>query len=235
MADADNTTQEEPQQEEEQQQQEVAAETEDAVETEDTKETEDNDTTAQQEPQQKEARKESGSEGEKSSKIGVLTWVIMTVIVALCAGSGFVLARLLADSEKPETAQSSQTSEPSYQASPKIDDSAAASKSSWYYDLKPVVANLDEKGTTHYVRAAITMEINPAVDQETGIAFIDEKTPVLTNWLALYLANLGLGDATGNENLKRIQSEILDAFNKILFPDAKPQIKHIFFKEFVVQ
>lgn len=222
MADADNTTQEEPQQEE-QQQQEVAAETED------------NDTTAQEEPQQQEARKESGSGDKKSSKIGALTWGIMVAIVVLCAGSGFLLARLLAGSEIPETAQSSQTSEPSYQASPKIDDSAAASKSSWYYDLKPVVANLDEQGVTRYVRAAITMEISPAVDQETGIAFIDEKMPVLTNWIALYLANLGLEDATGNENLKRIQSEMLNAFNKLLFPDAKPQIKHIFFKEFVVQ
>jgi len=247
MADADDTAQEEPQQKE-LGQQEDAAETEDndtttqqeeeqqevATETEDT-ETKGNDTTAQEEPQQKEVRKEVSSEGEKSSKIGVLTWVIMALIVALCAGSGFVLGRLFADPEKPETVQSPQASEPSYQASPKIDESAAASKKSWYYDVKPVVANLDEQGATRYVRAAITLEISPAVDQETGTAFIEEKTPVLTNWIALYLANLSLEDATGNRNLKRIQSQILDAFNEILFPDVKPQIKQVFFKEFVVQ
>ncbi|GAH72149.1 unnamed protein product, partial [marine sediment metagenome] len=112
---------------------------------------------------------------------------------------------------------------------------AVGSQKTWYYELEPVVANLDVPGITRYVRAAITLEISAEVDQEKGIAFLEEKKPVLTNWLTIYLASLTLEDIRGDRNLRRIQSQILDSFNEKLFPDARPQIKHILFKEFAIQ
>ena len=57
----------------------------------------------------------------------------------------------------------------------------------------------------------------------------------MTNWLTIYLASLSLGDIRGDKNLRRIQSQITDAFNEILFPDAKPQIENVLFKEFPIQ
>jgi flagellar basal body-associated protein FliL len=73
------------------------------------------------------------------------------------------------------------------------------------------------------------------VDEKDGNVFLDEKKPIITNWLTVYLASLSLGDIRGESNLKRIQSQILDAFNEKLFPDSKPKIKNILFKEFAVQ
>jgi flagellar basal body-associated protein FliL len=74
------------------------------------------------------------------------------------------------------------------------------------------------------------------MDKQKYTAFLDEeKKPTLTNWLTIYLAGLTLEDIRGDKNLRRIQSQILDAFNEQLFPDAKPQIKHILFKEFAIQ
>ena len=61
------------------------------------------------------------------------------------------------------------------------------------------------------------------------------KGPILTNWLTIYLASLGLEDIRGDRNLKRIQAQILDAFNDQLFPDEKPKIKRILFREFAIQ
>ncbi len=109
------------------------------------------------------------------------------------------------------------------------------SQEGWYYDLEPVTANLDEPGVIRYVRAALTLEINSEVDQEKGRAFLNEKKPILTNWLTVYLTSLGLDDIRGDMNLKRIQSQILDALNEKLFPDSKPKIKRILFKEFAIQ
>ena len=77
--------------------------------------------------------------------------------------------------------------------------------------------------------------MNPEIDVKKGTAFIEEKKPILTNWLTIYLAGLSLEDIRGDRNLKRIQSQIVDAFNEKLFPDAKPQIKTILFKEFAIQ
>ena len=113
-------------------------------------------------------------------------------------------------------------------------DLETGSNDTWYYDLEPVVANLDEPSVTRYVRAAIKLEINSAMEQDKGEKHLEDKKPILTNWLTIYLAGLTLEDARGDRNLKRIQSQILDAFNEKLFPDAKPQIKRILFNEFVV-
>ncbi|MHC4570546.1 MAG: flagellar basal body-associated FliL family protein [Planctomycetota bacterium] len=172
---------------------------------------------------------------EKAPGGGILPWIIMAVIVAVCAGAGFGLGRLFARPRIPETAETSQEDKPAPPQELRPDDSATDAKTNWYYDFEPVVANLDVPGVTRYVRATLTLEISRDVDKNKGTDFINEKKPVLTNWLTIYLASLTLEDIRGNRNLKRIQSHILDAFNEKLFPDAKPQIKHILFKEFAIQ
>jgi flagellar basal body-associated protein FliL len=101
--------------------------------------------------------------------------------------------------------------------------------------LDPVIANLNVTDVTRYVRASLTLEISSEMDEKKGTAFFDEKKPILKNWLTVYLASLGLEDIRGDMNLKRIQSQVLDAFNEKLFPDSKPKIKSILFKEFAVQ
>lgn len=172
---------------------------------------------------------------EKTSGIGALTWIVMAVIVVLCAGSGFIVGRILAGSPSAETAESSQKDEIAQSDILKQGNSATDSQKSWYYDLEPVVANLDEPGVTRYVRAILTLEVSPEVDRKKAEVFFKQKNPILTNWITVYLASLTLEDARGDKNLKRIQYQILDAFNEMLFPDAKPQIKHVLFKEFAIQ
>lgn len=171
---------------------------------------------------------------QAAAGIGIVTWAILAVIVALCAGSGFLLGRLFAGSAEPQT-QSSQADESTSSENPEMAGSATNSENSWYYDLEPVVANLDEPSVTRYVRVIITLEISAALVQAECEKLLEEKKPVLTNWLTIYLASLTLEDTRGNKNLKRIQLQILDAFNEKLFPDAKPQIKHVLFKEFAIQ
>jgi flagellar basal body-associated protein FliL len=112
-----------------------------------------------------------------------------------------------------------------------VDDS----QNCWYYHLEPVIANLDVDDVTRYVKASLTLAVSSEVDEKDGNVFLDEKKPIITNWLTVYLASLSLGDIRGESNLKRIQSQILDAFNEKLFPDSKPKIKNILFKEFAVQ
>ena len=183
--------------------------------------------------------KKDESSNKKASGGGILQWIILAVVVVLFTGAGFGLSRLLAGFRAPaREAEPTQQDKPSQQKSLKAgipDLSGGDSQKTWYYNLEPVVANLDEPGVTRYVRAAIILEISAEVDQEKGGAFLEEKKPVLANWLTIYLAGLTLEDIRGDRNLKRIQLQILDTFNEKLFPDAKPQIKHVFFKEFAIQ
>jgi flagellar basal body-associated protein FliL len=187
---------------------------------------------------EQEAQEDSKAEsGDKKPSGGRLQWIIMAVVVIVGAGAGFGLGRLLGDSGTTEAAQSTEggQTKPEDLTADTTDSSGAKSQGTWYYDLEPVVANLDSPGVTRYVRLTLTLEINSRIIVKKGTALIEEKKPLLTNWLTIYLAGLSLEDIRGDRNLKRIQLQILDAFNEKLFPDARPQIKRVLFKEFAVQ
>lgn len=178
------------------------------------------------------------STDEKPSSSSLLPWIIMAVAVVLCAGAGLGLGRLFAVSSTPQRAEQAKLTQPEdlkVDAPDLTGSGKLPNQKTWYYKLEPVVANLDVPGITRYVRAAITLEISAEIDKQKYTAFLEEKKPVLTSWLTIYLASLTLEDIRGDRNLKRIQSQILDAFNEKLFPDARPQIKHVLFKEFAIQ
>jgi flagellar basal body-associated protein FliL len=189
----------------------------------------------------KEQRKETEPKAEPGagkSLIGrLLPWVVLAAVVLTCAGAGFGIGRLLAGSRTAEPAQP----KPEAKEQHKTEDLAAAEApaegppKAWYYDLDPVVANLNEPSVTRYVRATFTLEVSAEVDKEKGTAFLNEKKPILINWLTVYLSSLRLDDIRGDKNLKSIQSQVCEAFNEKLFPDSKPQINQVLIKEFPVQ
>jgi flagellar basal body-associated protein FliL len=188
----------------------------------------------QEQPEQQETKKSEA--GDKKSLIGrLLPKIILAVVLLVLAGAGFTLGRLFSGSGKSQTAGASEQDQSDQGEKLKAKGSADGSKESWFYHLEPVVANLNVTDVTRYVRASLTLEVSAEVDEKKGTAFLDEKKPILTNWLTVYLASLGLDDIRGDSSLKRIQSHVLDAFNEKLFPDSKPKIKRILFKEFAVQ
>jgi flagellar basal body-associated protein FliL len=198
----------------------------------------DEDDAKQQETQKKQdaTKTEKTESSDKKSLVGrFLPWIIMAVVVVLFVGAGLTLGRMFADSSTPQTPGDSQQDQSAQVDNLEAKGSAADTQKTWYYDLEPVVANLNVTDVTRYVRASLTLEVSSEVDEQKGTAFFDEKKPILTNWLTVYLASLGLDDIRGDSSLKRIQSQILDAFNEKLFPDSKPKIKSILFKEFAVQ
>ncbi len=177
---------------------------------------------------------EDGSKPPKTSRRRIWPWLIVSAAVLLCAGSGFFLGRIFGRPAKSNQTDPGGQNAPVHGVDGKTGDSAADSKS-WYYELDPIVANLDEPGVTRYVRVTLTLEVSGRINGKKGVPFLDEKKPSITNALTIYLASLTLEDIRGDKNLKRIQIQVLDILNETLFPDAKPQIKHILFKEFAVQ
>jgi flagellar basal body-associated protein FliL len=181
------------------------------------------------------------SKAEKSDKKSLIArlgpWIIMFAVVLICAGAGFGVGRLFAGSRAPQADGSgSKSVTPARTEDLKADkDSSKESGKFWYYELDPVVANLNEPNVTRYVRASLTLEMNADMDAKQGVAFLDEKKPVLINWLTVYLSSLSLEDVRGDKNLRSIQASIRDAFNEELFPDSKSQIKQVLIKEFPVQ
>ena len=184
----------------------------------------------------KEEQKEIKTEEKESKSLlgKLLPWVIMIIVVGLCAGAGLGLGSILAGTsqkgEDDETKQSDKTSGEIVK-----NEGTKDSGNVWYYELDPVVANLNEPSVARYVSASLTLQISSNIDEKEYKTIIDGKKPILTDWLTVYLAGLSLEETRGDNNLKTIQSQILDAFNNILFKDSKPQIKQILFRAFAVQ
>lgn len=186
---------------------------------------------------EKQEKKETEkSEGQQKSFVArLLPKLTIVFIVVVFAGAGFTLGRLFAGSSVDSAGGGPENGQ-----SPDLENkNAKGSKENleegWYYDLDPVIANLNVSDVTRYVKASLILEVSSELDEKKGKTFIDEKKPVLTSWLTVYLASLSLDDIRGEANLKRIQSQVLDAFNEKLFPDSKPKIKQILFNEFAVQ
>jgi len=183
---------------------------------------------------EKTKKKQEDSKEPKASKTGILPWIILAAVVLLCAGGGFLLGRLLTGSSVTGAAHASEEDETG-QPAPQADNAASKTGKTWFHDLEPVVANLNEPGATRYARATLTLEMTPDVSQKDAAKIFEEKTPILTSWLTLYLSGLSIEDIRGDKNLKRVQLQILDAFNEELFPNQKPKIKQVLFKEFAIQ
>ncbi|MGD8787282.1 MAG: flagellar basal body-associated FliL family protein [Phycisphaerales bacterium] len=199
----------------------------------DTDEKEKQEAEGKKDEKKKDKQEDKKSEtGDKKSLISrLLPGLIIAVVMVVFAGAGFTLSRLFAGSDMPESPEQDQLTQQAEDA----EVAADGSQKGWYYNLEPVVANLDVPEVTRYVRATLILEMSPDMDEEEGTAFLDEKKPILTNWLTVYLASLSINDIRGESSLKSIQSQILDSFNEKLFSDSKPKIKHILFKEFAVQ
>ncbi len=173
------------------------------------------------------AQKKSGS---------IVPMIIIAAVVVVCAGAGLGLGRLFAGSGNTETTTTVPPAEETAATEqPASNAPDVAAGNTWFYDLEPVVANLDEPGATRYVRAALTLEIGAGLAPDKGNAFLEQKKPLLTNLLTIYLAGLNVEATRGDKNLKRIQMELCDTFNERLFPDGKPVIERILIKEFAVQ
>jgi flagellar basal body-associated protein FliL len=190
--------------------------------------------------QEKELEKQESS--DKASIKRFLPLIILVAVVLISAGMGFGLgsvfggrqeneAEVSEQSAGPPAAQTEQAGSPTQGLSTTADDSVGT----WYYDLEPVVANLNEPGVTRYVRVALTLEISNNFDQKEGIPFLEQKNPRMKHLLTLYLANQTIDKIRGEKNLRRIQIEILDSFNQHLFPESRPQLTRVLFKEFAIQ
>jgi flagellar basal body-associated protein FliL len=133
--------------------------------------------------------------------------------------------------EKPASGHAA----PKHGEKAKPEKTGTAGGDAWYFTLDPVVANLDEPGATRYIRTAFILEMSLELGEEKGTAILEQKKPLITNLLTIYLAGLNIETTRGDKNLKRIQSELCDMFNEQIFPDSKPMVKRVLIKEFAVQ
>ena len=185
---------------------------------------------------QEQTSEQPQSKSDDSSSIAgftLYTWLILGAITLAGSTGGFALSQLIGgtDPTDAEVVDETQNQENA------IDAMLAeqADQIPWVEELEPVLANLDEPGVTRYVRVTITLEMSPELDEIKGREFLGTKKMLVRDWLTTYLAGLSLEDVRGSRNLNRIKKDVLYQCNELLFPNGKPFVGRIFFKEFAVQ
>lgn len=190
---------------------------------------------AEPESTAKEKHTEQKAPESKGFLAKLLPWVVTGLVVMILAAAGFTVGRLFGTRGQAQTAAAAEPVNTADATGPKVPGVQADTGGIWYYDLEPVVANLNEPGVTRYVRVTLTLEIGTTLDQKEGTVFLDQKRPLMKHWLTLHLANQTIEEMRGEKSLLRLQTQISDALNQGLFPDAKPRIKRVLFKEFAIQ
>lgn len=181
--------------------------------------------------EEKEQKQEEKKEEKPKSKKGFLQYAILGVVVLVFAGAGFFIARFLKSSSGPATADAAQGDDQTL-----TDDSIPDDGKTWFYkEIETVVANLNDPGAMRYASLTLTLEMSSAAPEKKTSELFAEKMPILTNWVTIYLSSLGIEDIRGDKNIKRMQLQILDALNELIFPNQKPKIKQVLIKEFAVQ
>ena len=180
--------------------------------------------------------KQGASEKSAEAKTGVLTWAVMGVVIVVLSGSGFFLGRLLAGSPQTSEVATVSKEEPNPAKPSPAATGKQVSAETWYYkDMESVVVNPDEPGATRFVRVGLILEVSNELGETEAKEMFLAKNPLLINWLNLYFKSLSLSQMENEKDMKRILSQICDGFNEILFPEAKPQIKHVLIREFNIQ
>jgi len=171
----------------------------------------------------------------KRSLAQMMPWLVPVVAIVVCAGVGFTVARLFGTRGNAQTVSGAERTETTESAADLQTDAQSDTQPGWYYDMEALVANLNEPGVTRYARVALTLEISSSMKQADGVEFFETNKPRLKNWLTLYLSNQRLEDTRGEQNLRRMQVDIADVFNRGLFPTGRPKIKQVLFKELSIQ
>ncbi len=161
-------------------------------------------------------------EEKSSSGGGGRMWMVAALVVAVAAAGGGVLLSRMTSGDAAAASEPGEAPAP-----PEVEDCV-------YYDMEPVTVNLKDPRMTRHVRATLTLALAP---DDAGMAQrrIEEKLPELKNWLIVYLNDCTLDDVSGARSLNRIRRDVEDAYNEILWPDSRPRISRVTYKEWAVQ
>ena len=93
--------------------------------------------------------------------------------------------------------------------------------------LDPFVVNLDEPGTSRYLKITLELEVMPH-----GEEAITKSKQLVRDMILSHLSGLHLKDTLGSEAKDHIRTDVMAKLEKML---GANKIRRLFFSEFVVQ
>ena len=142
---------------------------------------------------------------------------VLGLLVLNLAGTGFVAFKLLT-APAPEAAA----------AHPAAPEASPSEVTGLEIDLEPFVVNLDEPGTSRYLKVTLEMEVKPGGGEEPLV----KSKQLIRDTILSHLSGLHVKDTLGAEAKDKIRADLLAKITKLLGPD---KVRRMFFVDFVVQ
>ena len=97
-----------------------------------------------------------------------------------------------------------------------------------------VVVNLSEERMTRYLKLKIVLLVEESHEKE-ATEHVAKQKAAMKSWLIGHVAGKTLKDVSGTAGVARLQREIFEHFEDILFPDGHGYLHSVLFEEYVVQ
>lgn len=97
-----------------------------------------------------------------------------------------------------------------------------------------VVVNLAEERMTRYIRVKIVLEVDEK-SEPVAVEHIAKHKAAMKSWLISHLASKRLTEVAGSVGVNRLQREILERFDEMLYPEQEDRLLGVLFEEFMVQ
>jgi flagellar basal body-associated protein FliL len=97
-----------------------------------------------------------------------------------------------------------------------------------------VVVNLQEGNLQRYLRVKAAVQVEAEAEKEVTDLLAKKKAAV-KNAMITHLAGKSLKDVGGSVGVTRMQRELLEKVEDVLYPDGNSRIKSVLFEEYVVQ
>lgn len=161
----------------------------------------------------------AGSAGAAPRKRGKL--LLLVVLAVACVGGGAAVPMVV-------NVPALLGKDGKAKAKPKTDLTTAA------VPFGDLVVNLSEDRMTRYLRVKIALKVE-GEDEKAITALVAKHKAAMKSKLIGHLAGKGMKDVGGSVGVSKLQREILEKFDDILYPDGDSKLKEVLFEEFVVQ
>ena len=94
-------------------------------------------------------------------------------------------------------------------------------------ELPAFVVNLDEPGTSRYLKITLQLELFPGADHA-----LEKSKQLLRDTILSHLSGLHIKDTLGAEAKEKIRTDLVARLGKLLGPE---KVRRMFFQDFVVQ
>ena len=93
--------------------------------------------------------------------------------------------------------------------------------------LDPFVVNLDEPGTSRYLKVTLQLEVAPKAED-----VLAKSKELVRDTILSHLSGLHIKDTLGAEAKDRLRTDLVAKITKLVGPD---KVRRMFFQDFVVQ